>query len=210
MIRILVADDHAVVRQGIRQIVADAPDMEVVDEASSGPEVLEKALKRDYDLVLLDITMPGSRGLDILAELKERKPELRILVLSIHPEEQYALRALRLGASGYLTKESAPTELITAIRKASLGTKYVSSSLAEQMAGQVAHGNDGPLHQTLSDREYEVLRMIASGKIAREIAEELCLATKTVNTYRSRLRRKMGMKNDAELIRYAIRSGLVD
>jgi DNA-binding NarL/FixJ family response regulator len=210
MIRILVADDHAVVRQGIKQIVADAPDMKVVGEASSGPEVLKKILENEYDLVLLDITMPGSRGLDILAELKERRPELRVLVLSIHPEEQYALRALKLGASGYLTKESAPTELLTAIRKASLGTTYVSSSLAEQLAWQVAHGSEKPLHQTLSDREYEVLCMIASGKTVKEIAEELCLAAKTINTYRSRLRRKMGMKNDAELIRYAIRNGIVD
>ena len=210
MIRILVADDHAVVRQGIKQIVADAPDMQVVDEASSGPEVLNKVKGNDYDLVLLDVTMPGSSGLQTLAELKSLRPELRVLILSIHPEEQYALRALKLGASGYLTKESAPTELLTAIRQASLGTTYVSSSLAKQLAWQLVHGGGKLLHQTLSDREYEVLCMIASGKTVKEIAEELCLAAKTIGTYRTRLLKKMGMKNDAELIRYAILNQLVD
>ena len=210
MIRIFVADDHAIVRQGLKQIVADTPDIVVADEASSGQEVLNKVLENDYDLVLLDITMPDRSGLDVLKELKSQRPELHILVLSIHPEEQYAVRVLKAGASGYLTKESAPDELIAAIRKVALGGKYISSSLAEKLAFDLEAGAEKPLHQTLSDREYQVMCMIASGKTIKEIAEESLLGTKTVHTYRSRILRKMKMKNNAELIRYAIENGLLD
>ena len=182
MIKILVADDHAIVREGLKQIIADIPDMVVADEASSGQEVLKKASEHDYDLVLLDITMPDRSGLDILKELKSQRPELRILVLSIHPEEQYAVRVLKAGASGYLTKESAPDELITAIRRTALGGKYISSSLAEKLAFDLETGAEKPLHQTLSDREYQVMCMLASGKTVKEIAEELLLGIKTIST----------------------------
>ena len=210
MIRILVADDHAVVREGVKQIVADAPDIEVADEAASGQEVLDKVLIADYDVILLDITMPGSSGLDILGELKGQTPTMPVLVLSMHPEAQYAVRALKLGASGYLAKESVPDELLTAIRRVAQGGKYISQSLGEELASQLQSGEQKQPHQTLSDREYQVLCLIASGKSVKDIAQELFLGTKTIGTYRSRLLRKMRMKNDAELIRYAIHNRLVD
>lgn len=210
MIRILVADDHAVVREGVKQIVADAPDIEVADEAASGQEVLDKVLIADYDVILLDITMPGKSGLDILGELKGQTPTMPVLVLSMHPEAQYAVRALKLGASGYLAKESVPDELLTAIRRVAQGGKYISQSLGEELASQLQSGEQKQPHQTLSDREYQVLCLIASGKSVKDIAQELFLGTKTISTYRSRLLRKMQMKNTAELIRYAIHNRLVD
>ena len=210
MMKILVADDHAIVRQGLKQIVADTPDIVVAGEASSGQEVLDKVLRNDYDLVLLDITMPGRSGLDILKELKSQKPEIHVLVLSMHPEEQYAIRVLKAGASGYLTKESAPEELITAIRKVSAGGKYVSSSLGEKLAFYLTTQAEKQLHQTLSNREYQVMCMIASGKTVKEIAEELFLSVKTVSTYRSRVLEKMKMNSNAKLTHYAIKNRLVD
>ena len=210
MIKILIADDHAIVREGLKQIIRETSDMVVADEASTAQEVLEKVWKNDYDVVLLDISMPGRSGLDILKQLRSQRPELPILVLTIHPEEQYAVRVLRAGASGYLTKESAPDELIKAIRKVSMGRKYVSSTLAEKLASEVDIVSEKPLHQTLSDREYEVMCMIASGKTVKEIAEELCLSIKTISTYRSRILEKMKMKSNAELIHYAIQNRLVD
>lgn len=209
MIRILVADDHAVVRNGLKQIVSDTPDMVVAAEASNGQEALNKALEDDYDIVLLDITMPDRSGLDILKEIKSQKPELPVLILSIHPEEQYAVRALKAGAAGYLTKESAPEELIRAMRRVSGGGKYVTSSLAEKLASVLKTGAEEPLHQALSDREYQVLCMIASGKRVKQIANELLLSTKTISTYRSRILRKMNMNNNIELTRYAIQNQLV-
>jgi two-component system invasion response regulator UvrY len=209
MIRILVADDHAIVRDGLKQIVSDTHDMVVAAEASNGREALNKALEDDYDIVLLDITMPDRSGLDILKEIKSQKPELPVLILSIHPEEQYAVRALKAGASGYLTKESAPEELISAMRRVSGGDKYVTSSLAEKLASFLKTGAEEPLHQTLSDREYQVLCMIASGKRVKQIANELLLSTKTISTYRSRILRKMNMNNNIELTRYAIQNQLV-
>ena len=210
MIKILIADDHPIVREGLKQILHEAPDMVVADEASNGQEVLEKVWKNNYDVVLLDISMPGISGLDILKQLKSHKPELSVLVLTMYPEEQYAVRVLRAGASGYLTKESAPDELINAIRKVSLGRKYVSSSLAEKLAFELEIDSEKPLHETLSDREYEVMCMIASGKTVKEIAEELFLSIKTISTYRSRILEKMKMKSNAELIHYAIKNRLVD
>ena len=210
MIKILIADDHAIVREGLKQIIRETSDIVVADEASNGQEVLEKVWKHDYDVVLLDISMPGRSGLDILKQIRSQKPELPILVLTIHPEEQYAVRVLRAGASGYLTKESAPDELIKAIRKVSMGRKYVSSTLAEKLASEVDIISEKPLHQALSDREYEVMCMIASGKTVKEIAEELCLSIKTISTYRSRILEKMKMKSNAELIHYAIQNRLVD
>ena len=210
MIKILIADDHAIVREGLKQIIRETSDMVVADEASTGQELLEKVWKHDYDVVLLDISMPGRSGLDILKQIRSQKPELPVLILTIHPEEQYAVRVLRAGASGYLTKESAPDELIKAIRKVSMGRKYVSSTLAEKLASEVDIISEKPLHQALSDREYEVMCMIASGKTVKKIAEELCLSIKTISTYRSRILEKMKMKSNAELIHYAIQNRLVD
>jgi DNA-binding NarL/FixJ family response regulator len=209
VIRILVADDHAIVRNGLKQIVGDTPDMVVAAEASNGQEALNKALEDDYDIVLLDITMPDRSGLDILKEIKSQKPELPVLILSIHPEEQYAVRALKAGAAGYLTKESAPEELIRAMRKVAGGGKYVSSSLAEKLTFVLETGTEKPLHQALSDREYQLLCMIASGKSVKQIANELLLSAKTISTYRSRVLRKMNMNNNIELTRYAIQNQLI-
>jgi len=210
MIKILIADDHPVVRKGLKEIIEDIPDMAVRGEASTGQETLEKVRKSDFDIVVLDISMPGGNGLDILKQLKDEKPELSVLVLSMYPEEQYAVRVLRAGASGYLTKESAPEELIAAIRKASKGGKYISSSLAEKLAFDLEIDAEKPLHETLSDREYQVMRMIASGKTGKEIGEVLFLSVKTISTYRSRILEKMKMKSSVELIHYALKNGLVE
>lgn len=210
MIKILIADDHAIVREGLKQIVAETSDMVVADEASTGHEVLDRVRDDEYDVVILDISMPGGDGLNILKQIKHERPKLFVLVLSMHPEEQYAVRVLKAGAAGYLTKESAPDELITAIRRVARGGKYVSSTLAEKLAFDLEHDTMQPLHKTLSDREYQVMCMIASGKRVKEIAEELCLSVKTISTYRSRILEKMDMKNNAELTHYAIKEGLVE
>jgi len=210
MIKILIADDHPIVRKGLKDIIEEIPDMAVGGEASNGQEALEKVRKGDFDIVVLDISMPGGNGLDILKQLKDEKPELSVLVLSMYPEEQYAVRVLRAGASGYLTKESAPEELIAAIRKASTGGKYISSSLAEKLAFDLEIDAEKPLHETLSDREYQVMRMIASGKTGKEIGEELFLSVKTISTYRARILEKMEMKSNAELTHYAIKYRLVE
>jgi len=210
MLKILIADDHPVVRQGLKQIVAEASDMVVADEASNGWEVLSKVRASQYDVVLLDISMPGGNGVDILRQLKNEKPGLHVLILSIHPEEQYAVRALKAGASGYLTKDSAPDELVAAIRKVSVGGKYVSSSLAEKLASDLEKKNAELPHKALSDREYQVMCMIASGSTVTEIAGELSLSVKTISTYRSRILEKMNMRNNAELTHYAIKNRLVE
>jgi DNA-binding NarL/FixJ family response regulator len=210
MLRILIADDHPIVRQGVRQIIAETADMVVADEASNGPEVLSKVRAGSYDAVLLDISLPGINGIDVLRQLRNERPRPPVLILSVHPEEQYAVRALRAGASGYLTKESAPDELVAAIRKISTGGKYVSPSLAEKLAFDLEKKDEELPHRALSDREYQILCMIASGRTVTEIAEELSLSVKTVSTYRSRILEKMKMKNNAELTYYAIRNRLVD
>ena len=208
MLKILIADDHPVVRRGLKQIIAETSDMAVSDEATNGLEVLSKVKAGNYDVVILDITMPGKDGMDVLAQLKYEKPGLPILMLSMHPEEQFAVRALRAGASGYLTKDSASDELAIAIRKVSQGGKYISPSLAEKLASIVQEGQRLP-HETLSDREFEVMRLLASGKTVTEIARALSLSVKTISTYRSRILNKMQMKNNAELTRYAVNSRLV-
>ena len=210
MLKILIADDHAIVRQGLKQIVAETRDMVVAGEASNGQELFNKLKEDDYDVIVLDITMPGRSGMDVLRQLRSERPRLPVLILSVHSEEQYALRALRAGASGYLTKESAPDELVVAIRKVSLGGKYISSSLAEKLAFELEVGHGQAPHETLSDREYQVMCMIASGKTVTEIAQELYLSEKTISTYRTRILEKMQMKNNAELTYYAIKNGLVD
>ena len=210
MLKILIADDHPVFRQGLRQILNEASDMVVIDEVSDGLEVLGRVRAGCCDIVLLDISLPGRNGIDILKQLKKERPGLPVLMLTMHPEEQYAIRALKAGASGYLTKESTPDELVTAIRKVSAGGKYVSSSLAENLAYELGRMDEKTPHETLSDREYQIMLLIASGKTVTEIAESLSLSIKTVSTYRSRILEKMRMKNSAELTYYAIKNQLVD
>ena len=210
MIRLLIADDHAVVRKGLKQIVTETADMVVAGEAANGHEVLEMSLHDDWDVVLLDIGMPGRGGIDVLKQLKSERPHLPVLVLSVYPEEQYAVRALRAGASGYLTKDSAPEDLIAAIRKVARGGKFVSDSLAEKLAFDLAPDVERPIHDRLSDREYQVILMIAAGKTVKEIADELSLSVKTISTNRTRALDKMGMKNNADIARYAAKNGLID
>ncbi len=209
MIKVLITDDHAVVRKGLKQIIDETPGMLAADEASSGNEALEKIRKNDYDVVLLDISMQGKSGLDTLKELKLERPNLPVLILTIYPEEQYAVRVLKAGASGYLTKESAPEELVTAIKKVSEGGRYISPSLAEKLAFKIGADTDIDPHERLSDREYQVMCMIASGKPVTDIADEMSLSVKTISTYRSRILEKMGMKNNSELTHYAIKQELV-
>ena len=209
MLRILVADDHAIVRKGLKQILAETPDIQVAGEASDGNQALNQVRDGAYDLVLLDIAMPGVSGLDVLKQLKSEMPDLPVLMLSMYPEEQYAVRTLKAGASGYLTKERAPEELIAAIRKVCAGGKYVTSSLAEKLALYLETDLERPAHELLSDREYQVMVMIASGKTVGEIAYELSLSVKTISTNRSRALNKMGMKTNAEMTYYAIKNGLV-
>lgn len=209
MIRILIADDHTIVREGLKQIIADISGMEVTDEATDGNEAVSKVKEGGFEVVLLDISMPGKSGLETLKEIKMEDQALPVLILTMHPEEQYAIRVLKAGASGYLTKESAPDELITAIRKVTNGGKYISTSLAEKLAFHLEIDNEKPLHETLSDREYQVLCKISTGNRISEIAEEMSLSVKTISTYRSRILEKMGMKSNAELTYYAIKNQLV-
>jgi two-component system invasion response regulator UvrY len=209
MLKILIADDHPVVRRGLKQIIAETHDMVVADEARTGWEVLDKVRESDYDVVLLDIAMPGKNGIEVLTELKREKPKVRFLMISMYPEEQFAVRALKSGASGYLTKDSAPDELVDAIRKVSTGGKYVSSSLAERLASVIQKAGQ-PLHETLSNREYQVMCLIASGKTTTEIAKKESLSVKTISTYRRRILEKMQMKSSAELTHYAIQNHLIE
>ncbi len=209
MIRILIVDDHAMFREGLKQILAKHSDMRVVDEAGSGQEAMEKILHHKLDVVLLDISLPGRSGADLLTEIKKEKPELSTLVLSMHPEDQYAVRMMKAGASGYVTKESAADELISAIRKVAVGGRYISSKLAEEMAVALDANSAKFPHQSLSNREFQVMRMLASGKSLKEIAEELFLSEKTVTTYRARILEKMRLRNNVELTIYAIENKLL-
>ena len=210
MKKVLVADDHTVVREGIKRIIEETSDMVVAGEAVNGWEVLDKARGGDYDVVVLDISMPGKNGMEILKELKRERPGVPVLILSMHPEEQYALRALRAGASGFVAKESAPDELIAALEKVLRGSKYITSTLAERLVLDIGVGSEESLHEKLSDRELQVLCLLAEGKTINQIGQELCLSAKTISTYRSRIMQKMAMKTNAQLIRYAIKHGLVD
>jgi DNA-binding NarL/FixJ family response regulator len=210
MLRILVADDHEVVRKGLVKVLAEILQPIKVDEANNGQEALSKVLKSEYDLVVLDIKMPGKSGLDVLKEIKQHKPQLPVLILSMHPEEQFAIRAMRAGASGYLTKECAGDELVLAVRKALKGERYISNTLAEILAGELTIDSGKPLHEILSDREYQVMLMIASGKPVGAIAKELRLSVKTVSSYRANILLKTRMKNNAEITHYAIQNKLVD
>lgn len=210
MIKILIADDHVMVRKGLKQILDDVPDMVVVDECSNGGELFSKISTMECNLVLLDISMPGRNGLEILEQLHNEKPALPVLILSMYPEEQYAVRALRAGASGYLTKMSAPDELITAIRKVYWGGRYVSDSLSERLASELGRNARRPSHDELSNREYQIMCQLASGKTVTGISDELSLSVKTVSTYRKRILTKMHMRNNAEIINYVIKHGLLE
>ncbi len=210
MINILLADDHTLVREGLKLILIDIEDIGSIDEASTGEEVISLVNENDYDIVLLDISMPGRSGMEILKQVKEMKPEQNILMLSMYPEEQYAVRCFKSGASGYVTKDSAPAELISAIHQVSAGQKYVSASLAQRLADYIQVDSDKPLHEQLSDREYEVLRMIASGIGNKIIAEQLSLSAKTISTYRARILNKLSLKTNAELTYYAIQNDLIE
>jgi DNA-binding NarL/FixJ family response regulator len=210
MIKVLVVDDHPIVRQGLKQVISEESDMAVFGEAQNSQEVLELIYKQDWDVIVLDITLPGRGGLDVLKEIKHERPNLPVLILSMHPEDQYAVRALKAGAAGYMTKESAPQELIQAIRHIFRGGKYVSLALAERLAFHLENETRKPIHETLSDREYQVMLMIASGKTTNEIAGEMSLSIKTISTYRGRIMEKMRMKSNVDLASYVIRNRLID
>ena len=210
MIRVLIADDHAILRRGLREILMRELEGVVCGEAENAQQVLAQVQSQNWDLAIVDITMPGRSGLDVLRDLQRVQPGLPVLVLSMHPEDQYGKRVLKAGASGYMNKESAPEELIKAIRKVLTGGRYVSPTLAERLAVEWSTNAGRPLHENLSDREFEVLRMIALGKTVSQIAAELHLSTTTVSTYRARILEKMNMTTTAELMRYALRNDLVD
>jgi DNA-binding NarL/FixJ family response regulator len=208
MIRILVADDHPVVRQGLKQILEMTGEMEVVDEVDNTNSAIELATSRDYDAVILDISMPGRGGLDALVEIRRSKPDMPILMLSMHSEDQYAIRAMRSGARGYVTKDTAATELVAAVQRIVSGRTYVSSDLADKLVFYVSNGSGSKPHEALSDREHQVMLMIAGGMKTVEIAEALCLSPKTISTYRTRMFAKLHVRNEAELTAYVFREGL--
>ncbi|MFQ5858403.1 MAG: response regulator [Anaerolineae bacterium] len=209
MIKILVVDDHAIVRQGLKQILADTPDLVVAGEASSGQEALEKVRAGQWDVVVLDIALPDRSGLSVLQEIKSRHPRLPVLILSMHAEEEYAVQVLKAGAAGYLTKESAPEQLVSAIEKVARGGKYVIPALAKKFTSDLATDPPKPRHEILSNREFQVLCLIAAGKRLTEIAEDLGVSVKTITTHRTRMLKKMRLKTNADVIHYAIRTGLV-
>lgn len=208
MIRLVIADDHVIVREGLKRIVADADGLQVEAEAGDGGEVMKLVREREFDVLLLDLSMPGRSGMELIKLVKAERPKLRILVLSMHQETQYAVRAIKSGASGYLTKESAPGELVQAIRKIAAGGAYVSAEVAEQLALGAMPGSDRPPHSALTDREFEVFRRLVAGSSVTEIAAALNLSVKTVSTHKANLMQKLGVTNQADLVRYAIRHGL--
>jgi DNA-binding NarL/FixJ family response regulator len=209
-IRVFIADDHAIVREGLKQILAEQRDIVVAGEAETGLDAVRLFRKSRCNVLLLDISLPDRNGIEVLKQIKDEKPDLAVLMLSMHREDQYAIRALKAGAAGYLTKQSAPKELVNAIRQVAGGQRYVSAQLAQVLAAQVGDGFEKPPHESLSDREYQTLTMIASGKTVGEIAKELSLSVKTVSEYRSRLLSKMKLKTSAELTHYAIRNQLIE
>lgn len=210
MIRIVIADDHEIVRAGLKQIISDDEDMEVLGESNNGENLIELVKKNDYDVVLLDLKMQGISGIDVIKHIKIIKPNLPIIVLSMHAEDQYAVRTIKAGASGYLTKETAAENLVTAVRRVVGGGKYISPTLAETLADSIAGGGSDLPHVKLADREFQVMCMIASGKTVTEIGAELFLSVKTISTYRQRILEKMNMKNNSELTHYAIKNNLLD
>ncbi|MGN6389610.1 MAG: response regulator [Burkholderiaceae bacterium] len=209
-IRVLIADDHAIVREGLKQILADTGDIVVAGDAENGVEAIRLVRREEPDVLLLDISMPDRNGIEVLKQLRKEYPKLAVLMLSMHREDQYAIRSLKAGAAGYLNKQSAPAELVNAIRQVAGGRKYVSPALAEELANHIGEDHSTLPHETLSDREYQTLTMIASGKTVSDIADELALSVKTISMYRSRLLQKMTLRHNAELTHYAIRNGLVE
>ncbi len=209
MIKILVADDHTVVRRGLRQILLEGFPGALVEEVGDAEDLIKNVVKSSWDVVISDLSMPGRSGLDALQQIKQLHPNLPVLILSIHPEEQYALRVLKAGASGYLSKDMAPDELVNAVKKVMLGKKYISASVAEKLAATLDQDHDKPLHEYLSDREFNVLKMLAAGRSVSEIAESLFLSVTTVSTYRSRIMAKMNLKNNAELTLYSMEHKLL-
>ncbi|OGA24137.1 MAG: DNA-binding response regulator [Betaproteobacteria bacterium RIFCSPLOWO2_02_FULL_65_24] len=207
--KIVIADDHPVVRSGLKQILASEPDMQVVGEASDGHEALNLLRKTEWDVAVLDYSMPGRSGIDLVKAVKAEYPDRPVLILSMHPEEVHATLVIKAGASGYLSKESASEELTTAIQKVARGGKYISSALAEKLADELSGGTEKPLHETLSDREYRVMWLLASGKQINEISKEMFLSPSTISTYRLRVLRKLKLANNAELVRYAVKYRLV-
>ena len=210
MIRVLLADDHTIVREGLKQLLASAGDIEVAAEARDGHEALRHAREADLDVAVLDMSMPGKSGIELIKQVKAEKPRLRVLVLTMHEEHQYAVRAIRAGASGYLTKDSAAAQLVTAIRKVASGGAYISSAVAEQLALGAMPDSQAARHESLSDREFQVFRMLAEGKSVSDIAQRLNLSAKTVSTHKANLMQKMGLETTGDLIRYAIAHGLVE
>ena len=209
-VQVLIADDHPVVRQGLKQMLGAEADLAVAGEASNGHEAIELCERVAWDVAVVDYNMPGRGGVDLVKELRRRYPNRPVLVLSMYPEDQYALRALKAGASGYLTKESATEELVNAIRKVANGGRFVSAALGERLAREVAGDGEQPPHQILSDREYQIMWLIASGKTVSEIAEQLFLSPNTISTYRARILQKLDLRNNAELMRYAIHHQLIE
>ena len=210
MTRVVIADDHAIVREGLKQVLAAAGDLTVVAEAKNGGEVMQCVRDHAFDVLLLDMSMPGRSGIELIKQVHQEKPKLRILVLSMHEEEQYAVRALKAGAAGYLTKESASDQLVAAIRRVAAGGAYITPAVAEQFALGAMANTSGPPHAALSDREYQVFEMLVAGRGVTDIADRLNLSVKTVSTHKARIMQKMNMSNPAELIRYAIHHRLVD
>ena len=210
MINILIVDDHLIVREGIKRIINDVPDMKIVAEASGGAEALDLIFNNLYDIILLDISMPGQNGLQTLKLIKKHDKNIRVLMLSMHSEEQYALRSIKAGASGYMTKDAASNQLVLAIRKINEGRKFISQEVAELLTTDLYHDEDKDPHEYLSDREFEILKMIANGKTIKTIASELSINHKTVSTYRSRVLKKLNLKNTTEIIHYVIDYGLRD
>jgi two-component system, NarL family, invasion response regulator UvrY len=208
-LQVLIADDHSIVRQGLKQIIMDEFSKAKVQEASTGNQTLEKCRESNFDVIILDISMPGKNGLEILKQLRAESIKNPVLILSMHSESQYAVRMLKAGASGYLTKETASEELVAAVHRVLAGRKYITETLAEQLATDFDNPSDKPLHQLITDREFQVLCLIATGKTVSEIAEELCLGVPTISTYRARILEKMSLKNNAELTHYAIQHGIV-
>jgi DNA-binding NarL/FixJ family response regulator len=209
MIKVLVCDDHVVVRRGLRQILAETPDIMVGGEAGTAADVLRLVRQESWSVVVLDINFPGASGMDLLSQIHKERPSLPVLVLTVYSEEQYAVRAIKAGAAGFLTKESAPEKLIEAVRKVASGGRYVSTELAEALASLLAGEGQGMPHERLSDREFEVMKMLASGRTVSQVAQDLALSVKTVSTHRTRILKKMNMKTNAELTHYAVRNGLV-
>ena len=210
MIRVFIVDDHVIVRQGLRRILEESDGIEVVGEASDGVEALKKILTVNWDVMLLDISMPEKSGGETLKQVMDENKKAKVLILSMYSEDQYAVRLMKAGASGYLTKDVAPEQLVGAIRKVAGGGKYISSALAELLLAEVNSDTSKPLHASLSDREYQVLRLIGSGKKVSEIAEALSLSVKTVSTYRAHILEKMNLKNNAEMTFYVIQNGLLE